>query len=83
MFSKEIEIVITLLQNISNSWIGSGDGDGDVVGCDVIGCGGGVEVVVMVLEMVGDEVLSASLIDESDKYGDLLQVRYYSPHTCI
>ena len=38
---------------------------------------------VFVIGEVEDEVLAASLIDESDKYGDLLQVRYYSPYTGI
>ena len=32
MFSKKIEIVITLLQNVSNSGVGGGDGDGGVGG---------------------------------------------------
>ena len=32
-FSKEIEIVITLLQNVGNSGVGDGDGDGSVGGC--------------------------------------------------
>ena len=33
MFSEEIEIVISLLQYVSNSWVcsGGGDGDGSVV----------------------------------------------------
>ena len=44
MISKEIEIVITLLQNISNSWVGSGDGESDVVGCGGVSCGVGGDV---------------------------------------
>ena len=38
---------------------------------------------VFVIGEVEDEVLATSLIEESDKYGDLLQVRYYSPYTGI
>ena len=46
MFTEEIQIVITLLQNVSNKWAGSGggDGEGDVDGCVGGGCvadGGG------------------------------------------
>ena len=37
--SKEIEIVITLLQNVSNSEVGGGDSDGHVGGYGVGGCG--------------------------------------------
>ena len=38
-FSEECEIVITLLKNLNNSWVGyvgGGDGDGGVGGC--VGC---------------------------------------------
>ena len=61
MFSKDIEIVIALLQNVNNSCVGSGGGDGDggVDGCVVGGCvsaggvgGEGGVLVVMVLVMV-------------------------------
>ena len=38
MLSKEIEIVITLMKNVSNGGVGGGDGDGSVGGC----CGGGL-----------------------------------------
>ena len=46
MFSEDIAIVITLLQNVSNNSVGSGGGDGDggVDGCVGGGCvavGGG------------------------------------------
>ena len=40
MFFKETEIVITLLQNVSNSGVGGGDGGGGVGGCCSGGCGG-------------------------------------------
>ena len=40
MFSKKIEIVITLLQNVSNSGVSGGDGDGSV------GCCGSPDCVV-------------------------------------
>ena len=67
-FSKEIEILITLLQNVSNSGVGGGDSDGSVgEGCGE-GCGpscrgghgvgvddvggDGVVVVVVVVVMV-------------------------------
>ena len=39
MFSEEIEILITLLQNVSNSEVGGGDGNIGV--CGNGGCGGG------------------------------------------
>ena len=42
MISEEINTVITLLQNVSNSWVGSGGGDGDG---SFGGCGGGGCVV--------------------------------------
>ena len=40
MFSEEFEVVITLLQNVSNNLVGSGGGDvdGGVGGCGVGGC---------------------------------------------
>ena len=38
MFSKEIEIVIILLQNVSNGGVSGGDGDGSVGGCGSWGC---------------------------------------------
>ena len=45
MFSKEIEIVITLLQNVSNSGVSGGDVDGSFGGCGswgyVVRCRGG------------------------------------------
>ena len=44
MFSEDIAIVITLLQNVSNNLVGSGGGDGGVDGCVGGGCvavGGG------------------------------------------
>ena len=44
MFSEEIEIVISLLQYVSNSWVcsGGGDGDGSVGGGVTVGGVGGV-----------------------------------------
>ena len=39
MFSKEIEIVLTLLQDVSNCGVGGVDGDGGVGG--IGGCGDG------------------------------------------
>ena len=48
MFSKEIEIVISLLQNISNSGVGGSDVDGSVGGC-VVAFVVLLVVVVMVL----------------------------------
>ena len=38
---------------------------------------------VFVVGEVEDESLATSLVDESDKYGDILQVRYCFPFTCI
>ena len=43
MCSKEIEIVLNLVQNVSNSGVGDDDGDGGVGGCGV----GGLVVVVV------------------------------------
>ena len=67
MFSKEIEILITLLQNVSNSGVGGCYSDGSVGGRFGEGCGAscrgghgvggddvgdGVVVVVVVVVMV-------------------------------
>ena len=41
MFSKEIEIIINLLKNVSNCWASGGDGDGSVGGCGGSDCGDG------------------------------------------
>ena len=46
MFSEDVAIVITLLQNVSNNSVGSGGGDGGVDGCVgggyvAVGGGGG------------------------------------------
>ena len=38
MFSEDIEILMTLLQNVSKSCVGSGGGDGGVDGCVGGGC---------------------------------------------
>ena len=38
---------------------------------------------VFVVGEVEDESLATSLVDESDKYGDILQVRYCFSDTCI
>ena len=68
MFSEEIYIVITLLQNVSNSWVGSGGGDGDggVGGCGGCGgsgdgVGGGVQVKGVHLQIL----LHVTLLEES------------------
>ena len=41
MFSEEMEIVIILLEHLSNKEVGGCDGDGCVGGCGGGGCGGG------------------------------------------
>ena len=69
MFSEDIEILMTLLQNVSKSWVGSGGGDGGVDGCVGGGCvavggvggEGGVLVVMVLLEFCSNFNVSRKL----------------------